>query len=137
MADYFFYGSLMDADVLSAVTGERIPSARLVPARLSGYERLSARHDVFPLIVEDPVAEVEGVLVTGLSSTAVRRLARYEGSGYVAAKRRVISAKGPCDAYVFISIRPGRSSGKPWDFESWRRRHKRRLLRALAAGNAI
>ncbi len=137
MADYFFYGSLMDVDILSAVAGERIPPARLISARLVGYERLSARHDVFPIIVEDPGANIEGVLVIGLSSTAVRRLARYEGSGYVAAKRRVISAKGPCDAYVFISIRPGRSSGKPWDFESWRRRHKRRLLRALAEQNRL
>ncbi|MCC7016948.1 MAG: gamma-glutamylcyclotransferase [Rhodospirillales bacterium] len=137
MADYFFYGSLMDVDILSAVAGERIPPARLIAARLSGYERLRARHGVFPLIVEDLGAEVEGVLVTGLSSTAVRRLTRYEGRGYMAAKRPVTTADGSCQAYVFIPVRPGRTSGKPWDFETWRRRHKRRLLRALAEENRV
>jgi hypothetical protein len=103
---------------------------------LPGFERLSARHNVFPLIVADPGAEVEGVLVAGLSPTAVRRLARYEGPSYVAAKRPVTTADGSSEAYVFIPLRPGRSTGKAWDFEAWRRRHKRRLLRALAAENA-
>lgn len=135
MADYFFYGSLMDADILSAVAGERIPPAGLIPARLPGYERMSASSGVFPFIVADPgaVEGVEGVLVRGIGPAAVRRLARYEGPGYVAAKKPVTTAEGSSEAFVFISLRPGRSSGKPWDFETWRRRHKRRLLRALAA----
>jgi hypothetical protein len=136
MADYFFYGSLMDPDVLSAVAGERIPPARLVPARLSGYERLCARFSVFPLIVEDPGAEVEGVLVRGIGPAAASRLSRYEGPGYVLIKRPVTTADGRGEAFVFIPARPGRSSGKIWDFETWRRRHKRRLLRALAIENA-
>ena len=136
MADYFFYGSLMDSDILSAVAGERIAPARLVPARLHGYERLCARHSAFPLIVEDPGAEVEGVLVRGIGPEAERRLARYEGPGYVAAKRPVTTADGSSEAYVFIPLRPGRAEGKAWDFDLWRRRHKRRLLRALAAENA-
>ncbi|MEK7246095.1 MAG: gamma-glutamylcyclotransferase family protein [Pseudomonadota bacterium] len=156
MADYFFYGSLMDADVLSAVAGERIPPARLVPARLPGYERLSASSGVFPIIVAVPPvggqknesapgylfgrpappgaeAGAEGVVVREIGPAAVRRLARYEGPGYVAAKRPVTTAEGSSEAFVFISLRPGRSSGKAWDFDFWRRRYKRRLLRALAA----
>ena len=136
MADYFFYGSLMDADVLSAVAGERIAPTRLVPARLPGYERLCARHSAFPLIVEDPGAEVEGVLVRGIGPAAARRLVRYEGPGYMLMKRPVTTADGRDEAFVFIPARPGRSSGKAWDFETWRRRHKRRLLRALAAENS-
>ena len=137
MADYFFYGSLMDADVLSAVVGERIPPSRLIPARLPGYERLGAAIGVFPIIVADAGATegIEGVLVRGITSEAVRRLARYEGSGYVAAKRPVTTAEGPDQAYVFIPLRPGRSSGRAWDLATWRRRYKRRLLRALATEN--
>lgn len=133
MADFFFYGSLMDADILSAVAGERIPPGRLIPARLAGYERLSARYNVFPLIVEYPGAEVAGMLVRGIDAAAARRLVRYEGPGYVLAKRPVTTAEGRTEALVFISSRPGRTSGKPWDFDTWRRRHKRRLLRGLAA----
>ncbi|MSO85088.1 MAG: gamma-glutamylcyclotransferase [Rhodospirillales bacterium] len=135
MADYFFYGSLMDADILSAVAGERISPERLIPARLPNYERLGASSGVFPIIVADPGAEagIEGVLVRGVGPTAVRRLARYEGPEYVTVKKSVTSADGQSEALVFIPLRPGRSSGKPWDFETWRRRHKRRLLRALTA----
>lgn len=138
MADYFFYGSLMDADVLSAVAGERIPPSRLIPARLPGYERLGAMIGVFPIIVADTGAAegVEGILVQGITSEAARRLARYEGPAYVAAKRPVTTADGSTQAYVFIPLRPGRSSGRAWDFETWRRRYKRRLLRALATKNS-
>ncbi len=138
MAHYFFYGSLMDADVLSAVAGERIPPSRLIPARLPGYERLGASIGVFPIIVADAgaVEGVEGVLVEGITPEAVRRLARYEGPAYVATKRPVTTAKGSTQAYVFIPLRPGRSSGRAWDFEAWCRRYKRRLLRALATNNS-
>ncbi len=136
MADYFFYGSLMDADVLSAVIGERIEPARLALARLPGFMRLRARNSAFPLIVPAPEEKegVEGVLVRGLSATAVRRLARYEGAAYTAMRRPVVvTASGRRDAYVFVSTRPGRATGQAWDFEAWRRRHKRRLLRMLTA----
>lgn len=136
MSDYFFYGSLMDTDVLSAVTGERIPPGRLIPARLAGYERLSARYNVFAVIVEYPGADVAGFLVRGIDAAAARRLARYEGPDYVLAKRSVMTAEGRVEALVFLSSRPGRSSGKPWDFDAWRRRHKRRLLRALTMERA-
>ena len=134
MADYFFYGSLMDPDVLSAVAGELIAPARLLPARLPGFARLHARNSVYALIVvaPDEAEGVEGVLVQGLSAAAVRRLARFEGAAYMAMKRPVVTATGQREAFVFISTRPGRASSKAWDFESWRRRHKRRLLRALA-----
>jgi gamma-glutamylcyclotransferase (GGCT)/AIG2-like uncharacterized protein YtfP len=134
MAHYFFYGSLMDADVLSAVTGERIPPGRLIPARLAGYERLCARYNVFPVLVEYPGAEVAGMLVRGIDAAAARRLARYEGPDYVLAKRSITTAEGNEEAFVFLYARPGRSSGKPWNFDAWRRRHKRRLLRALTKG---
>ena len=135
MADYFFYGSLMDSDVLSAVAGERIEPARMAPARLPGFARLRARDSVFPMIVAMPDEQegVEGVLVQGLSAAAVRRLARYEGSTYTAIRRPVITAAGRRDAYAFVSTRPGRTTDEAWDFEAWRRRHKRRLLRTLLA----
>ncbi|OHC80276.1 MAG: hypothetical protein A3G73_01710 [Rhodospirillales bacterium RIFCSPLOWO2_12_FULL_67_15] len=138
MADYFFYGSLMDADVLSAVAGERIAPSRLVPARLPGYERMGASSGVFPIIVADSgaVEGVEGILVRGIGPAAARRLVRYEGQGYMLMKRPVTTADGRDEAFVFIPARPGRSSGKAWDFETWRRRHKRRLMRALAAENS-
>lgn len=136
MADYFFYGSLMDADVLSAVAGERIPPARLIPARLPGYERLGMRHGVFPVLVEYPGAEVAGMLVRGIDADVARRLARYEGPGYILARRTVTTADGSVAANVFIAARPGRTSGRIWDFEAWTRRHKRRLLRALAKDRA-
>jgi hypothetical protein len=131
MADYFFYGSLMDADVLSAVLGKRVPPTRFRPARLVGHRCLCNRRDEFPVIVADPGTDVAGVLVRGIGAAAARRLARYEGPGYALAKRSVATATGRIDAHVFVPVRPGISIGKAWNFQAWRRRHKRRLLRAL------
>lgn len=133
MADYFFYGSLMDSDVLSAVAGERIEPSRLVPARLSGYVRLRRSNSAFPLLVEVPDESeiVEGVLVRGIGAAATRRLDRYESDGYVLIRKPVTMATGTQMASLYVPSRPGRATGQPWDFETWRRRHKRRLLRAL------
>ena len=76
------------------------------------------------------------MLVRGIDAGIARRLARYEGPGYILARRTVTTADGPVAANVFIAARPGRTSGRIWDFEAWVRRHKRRLLRALAKDRA-
>ncbi|MBM3566481.1 MAG: gamma-glutamylcyclotransferase [Alphaproteobacteria bacterium] len=136
MSDYFFYGSLMDIDILSAVTGERIEPARLIPARLAGFARLRARNSVFSLLVEsaDEREPVAGFLVRGLGPAAAKRLDHYESNGYVTTRRRVETATGAYMANIYVPARPGRATGQSWDFEEWKRRHKRRLLRVLKSG---
>jgi len=135
---FFFYGTLMDADVRRAVLGPHAPR-HVEPALLRGWRRLPVRGRTYPVIVADPAASVDGVLVRGLNAAARRRLERYEDADlYAAATVDVLPAgrARPVQALVFVANfvakAPGvRRGSRRWEIGDWRRRHKRRFLLTL------
>lgn len=126
---YFFYGTLMDADVLRAVVGTE---ATMEPATLRGWRRVGVRGEAYPIIVRDVASRVDGVLVRGLDARAASRLMSYEGPEYTVIRACVACGGRTVAAHVFAP-RPGRllRTEGAWDFEAWRRRHKRRWMSAL------
>ena len=48
---YFFYGTLMDRDVLNIVSGLNLAPARLRPARLPGYRRVRVQDVQYPAVL--------------------------------------------------------------------------------------
>jgi hypothetical protein len=80
--EYFFYGTLMDDDVLGAVIGRRPLPACRATARLRGYRRVFKRWATYPVLIEEPGASVDGVLVHGISRREAVRLDRFEGALY-------------------------------------------------------
>ena len=133
---FFFYGTLIDADVRRALLGPHA-SRRVEPARLQGWRRVAVSGKTYPVVVAEPDASVDGVLVRGLSAAARRRLTRYEDANLYALATVDVLAMGcahPVSALAFVAKetatrRAPRSVG--WSFEDWRRRHKRRLLLTL------
>jgi hypothetical protein len=85
MTSFFFYGTLLDHDVMALVIGRRLPPAAFVPARLKGHVRRRAKGVSHPIVVRDPGGEVEGVVVGGLTKRDVERLAAFEGPRYCGA----------------------------------------------------
>ncbi|MBM3648603.1 MAG: gamma-glutamylcyclotransferase, partial [Alphaproteobacteria bacterium] len=79
---FFFYGTLLDHDVMALVIGRRLPPSAFAPARLPGHVRRRAKGVSYPILVRDPGGEVAGVVVGGLTARDVDRLARYEGPRY-------------------------------------------------------
>lgn len=129
----FFYGSLLDEDVRAAVLGALAPEA-VAPATLAGWRRVTAPGAIFPIVLRAPGATVDGVIARDMSAAAVRRLDAYEGTGYRLEPVQVTLADGTaCDAQVYVPVRSFAGSGKPWDLEDWRRRHKRRFLARMKA----
>jgi gamma-glutamylcyclotransferase (GGCT)/AIG2-like uncharacterized protein YtfP len=132
---FFFYGTLMDADVRRAVLGRRAPRI-VTPAVLEGWRRVLVAGASYPAIVRRAGARVDGVLARGIDAAAARRLDRYEGAEYVAieAAVRTSSRSTPVTATVFVP-RPGhvRIRAGKWDVDVWRRRRKRRFLAKLSA----
>ncbi len=127
-ATLFFYGSLLDEDVRDAVLGALAPAA-VEPATLAGWRRVTAPGAIFPIVLRAPGAAVDGVIARDVSGPAVRRLDAYEGTGYRLEPVQVTLADGTaCTAQVYVPVRGFVGSGRAWDLDEWRRRHKRRFL---------
>jgi Gamma-glutamyl cyclotransferase, AIG2-like len=135
---FFFYGTLLDADVTALVLGRRLPPSAFVPASLPGHARRRAKGVSYPVLVRDPAGEVPGAVVGGLSARDVARLSAYEGPRYRIAPLKVRVAGTLTTVSVFESLenrfQPVDGS---WDLALWQRRDKRlfvgRLRRAFSA----
>ncbi len=135
----FFFGTLMDAEVLGLVIGRPVGEAELEVARLRGFRRVRAAAASYPVLVPDPGGVVEGRLFFGASEAERARLDAYEGEAYRLAPVTVEDSAGRAvQALTYLAV-PGRiaPSSEPWDLESWRARFKALYLakgaRILAA----
>ena len=125
---FFFYGTLLDADIRALVMGAGAP-AELEPATLVGWRRQAHPRETYPLIVPAADAAVEGAIARGLAPDAVSRLVVYEGPEYrIAAVEVQLAGGGTVAAEVFVPTDGVGGTGGPWDLASWQRRHKRRYL---------
>lgn len=117
MADFFFYGTLRHLPLLTIVLG-RAPEA--VPARLSGHAVRRAMDGAFPVLVAEPGAEAEGILVRGVGLAERARMDHYEGGfAFDTGECQVETAAGPAMAQVYLP-RPGQwAAGAPWRLEDW------------------
>jgi Gamma-glutamyl cyclotransferase, AIG2-like len=126
---FFFYGTLLDRDVISLVLGRRVPPQAYVPAALPGHARKRVKGASYPIVVRDPKAEVSGAIVGGLSLRDVDRLAAYEGPRYRIAPLKVRTGGAMTTVSVFEprEERFQQTSGE-WDLVAWQRRFKRAFL---------
>lgn len=127
----FFFGTLMDRDVLTAVLGREVADGDVRPAVLDGWRRAGVAGRSYPMLVRHPAGRVEGLLVDGLDGDDRERLERYEGPEYRVAALTVRADGGDVPAGVFL-CRPEVEAGRrEWRLEDWRRRHKPSTLAAI------
>jgi Gamma-glutamyl cyclotransferase, AIG2-like len=134
---FFFYGTLMDADVRRAVLGVRAV-APAEPAILEGWRRVKMAGVSYPVIVRARGQKVEGVLMHGVDGRGREMLQTYEGDEYAMIGVEVAAGDKRLEAKVFVP-RPGltvRVRG-PWTLEAWQRRFKRRFLNGLQAQRGL
>src|SRR3546814_14332510 len=75
---YFFFGTLMDPDVLRLVLGRPVTRGALAPARLHGYRRMRILRDSFPVLVADPPPPVEGSVFNAAGAPDDARVLFFE-----------------------------------------------------------
>lgn len=127
---YFFYGTLMDTEVLGAVIGRRIPAALRRNAVLHGYRRVYRAGAWYPILVADTDNRVEGVLVSALTPADAARLIAFEGNEYDLAEVPVTSARGDVTlAHVFLPVPGVPGSSREWTFQEWRQKHRTEYVR--------
>jgi gamma-glutamylcyclotransferase (GGCT)/AIG2-like uncharacterized protein YtfP len=73
----FVYGSLVDPRRLRDVLGHA-PSGEVVRARVRGYRRVTVPTYEYPLLLADPQASADGLLVMDLTPTELECLDAYE-----------------------------------------------------------
>lgn len=129
---FFFYGSLVDADVRAIVLGPHQPAA-IEPAILKGWRRRAAPRRLYPIIVKAPGISVDGIVTRGLDREAMRRLVLYEDDGYrlIRAAVSVSGRRRPINAWVFVPKTEPAGRGRPWSLTAWQRRHKPAVLPRL------
>src|SRR5258708_808701 len=104
MSRFFFYGTLLDRDVMALVLGRLLPPQAFVPASLLGHARRRAKGASYPVVVRDPRGEVAGAIVGGLSARDVTRLTVYEGPGYRVVPLRVRVAGSMTTVSIFEPV---------------------------------
>ena len=126
---FFFYGSLMDRDLLEAVIGRRASGIAFTPGWLTGYVAEKAAGNTFPTLVESRTGRVNGVITQGLTQADADRIAYYEDNDeYAAQVIDIATAETDIAAQVFMSATPMMSSGEPWSFDHWKKHDKPLLL---------
>src|SRR5215472_14361093 len=69
-AAFFFYGTLLDLDMLSTVLEQRVWPHSLVPAVLRGHRRKGVRGANYPVVMRQRRASVDGVILDGVGASS-------------------------------------------------------------------
>lgn len=110
----FTYGSLMCPDIMSAVTGLALVGE---PATLHGYRRYAVRGEHYPGAVAESGYSVQGVVYSGVSSDALRRLNAFEGECYQRTPITLFAADGSLvEAHSYLWREALRHQLAPWDW---------------------
>ena len=122
---FFFYGTLIDPEILDAVLRRPVNPARRRNAVLRGYRRVYREGASYPILVADAASDVEGIVVSALTAPDVALLTAYEGAEYEIRELPVrLSGDGFIPAKVFLPRAACEASRVPWTLEEWQRRHR-------------
>jgi hypothetical protein len=122
---YYFFGTLMDRELLAVVLGRAPPDGAFEPVELVGYMRCCVRGEAFPTLLPKARAVVDGLLVHGLTAADAQRIAWYETDDYeireTAVRRR---HGGEIRAFCCLPHTDVADEARPWSFDVWRRRDR-------------
>lgn len=140
---FFFYGTLIDPEVLHTVIRRSLAPGDRRSAVLRGFRRVFRRGAGYPVLVPDRACEVEGVVVAGLDRRDAALLSAFEGAEYRAALLPVrLKTDRVIHARVFLPAPGCPTTAEEWTLEEWRSRFRRDFLRRIrgsrkAAGPAV
>jgi Gamma-glutamyl cyclotransferase, AIG2-like len=126
---YFFFGTLMDLDVLAAVLDRPLTGGELSQAWLRGYRRVRAATASYPVLVPATGLVVAGVLFHPQSTRDEVRIRHFEDGDYID-RRSMVRLRGgrQLPARVFFSLEALGSTDDPWDLAEWAHEHKAAFL---------
>lgn len=127
--EFFFYGTLLDADVRALVMPHLEGSLSISAASLPGFRRVQANCGYFPVLARHANSRVEGAVVGGLDTRALLLMAHFEGDEYLPRRLPVMQGGVRRNLWVFMPAHGGYATARDWSLARWQRGHKRRLIR--------
>lgn len=125
---FFFYGSLMDEELLEAVLGRAASHLTFTPGWLDGYVAETAHGYTFPTLIERRGERVDGVIAKGLTQADIDRIAYFEDTEYAPVVVDISTARSDVSAQVFMATATLKTTGETWAFDKWKVEHKPLLL---------
>lgn len=124
MTSMFFFGTLMDRNVLGRVLGRPVREGELTAATLDGYARLAVVGASYPVLVARPAGEVDGILFRPLDRRERARIDHLESEEYAARTIAVRAAGREIDADCYMPLDGVfEVTDEPWRLAEWRRHH--------------
>lgn len=125
----FFFGTLMDLDVLAYLLERPVDLDDLQPASLTGFRRVCAAGASYPVLVPDEGGVVEGRLFSRARVRDIARINHYESDEYLAELRLVNTGAGlDVAAWLYLGLDGLVASDAPWSLAEWQRTAKAGFL---------
>lgn len=115
----FFFGTLMDRDLLSVVLDRPADALSIVQAQLHGFSRRQTAEEAFPILVPQADGRVDGVIADGIGYGDIDRLLFFEGGEYGLSELTVTTDHGRIAAHLFASTGVLTATDQPWSFNAW------------------
>ncbi|MET3927864.1 gamma-glutamylcyclotransferase family protein [Devosia sp. 2618] len=128
LAVLFAYGTLQDADVLSAVLGRPIDTKALQPATAPQYRAVPYPHHVYPALVPAPDGNAHGLLINQLSDLDLAVLDAFEGDEYRRDTITVLVGNHPVAAQAYLPVITIAPDAPSWSLATWTSDHKATVL---------
>ena len=126
---YFFFGTLMDRDILATVLDRPVADDEMTPAWLHDYRRVRAAAASYPLLVTSPGLVVGGIVFRPKHDRDDVRIRHFEEEEYAERWLIVHLASGRrLPTRVFFALEPLQATEEPWDLVAWRGAHKAAFL---------
>ena len=126
---YFFFGTLMDRDVLAAVLDRPVAADELGRAWLHGYRRVRAAHASYPVLVPAPGLIVGGVVFRPRHERDDVRIRHFEDGEYGEHWALVRLPGGRrLAARVFLALEVLQATDEAWHLGAWASVHKASFL---------
>jgi len=118
----FFYGTLMDLDVLAYLLERPVDLDDLEAATITGFQRTTAIGARYPVLVPEPGGKVEGRLLRRATVRDIARINHYESEEYLAELRTVTTGAGrEVAAWLYLGLDGLAAGDLPWSLKVWRR----------------
>jgi hypothetical protein len=126
---YFFFGTLIDREVLATVLDRPVAGDELRRAWLHGYRRVRAARVSYPILVAAPGLVVGGVVFQPRRTLDDVRIRHFEDGEY-AEHWSVVRLPGGrrLAARVFLPLEALQATDEAWDLGGWASAHKAAFL---------
>lgn len=125
----FAFGTLMDPDVLRLVAEHDPETLQLEPAMVTAHARRWVQEDHYPVLVPDDKSCTQGMIIRGLSHTAMQRIEFFEGEEFTLRELLVENAQGQTERVNYFADNQRKPvSEQEWLLEHWQQSTKAEML---------